>query len=189
MHTYKTPAATQAGTKRLELLARLGVGLHARCIQQATGKPISGWAVVPSTRSPGAHPLLHAVVLPAIRTMAPPGEPHAEISLGPGAEFRRTPRELVPGMWKINPGANPAEHHVLLIDDTWTTGGNAQSAAVALRSAGASAVTILTLARWLDRSRELVPEFIMGRLAHRNLDLFHCPALTSGCPQPREASR
>ena len=38
--------------------------------------------------------------------------------------------------------------HVLLLDDTWTTGSKLQSAAVALRQAGAAAVTGLCVARW-----------------------------------------
>lgn len=41
---------------------------------------------------------------------------------------------------------------VLLIDDTWTTGGNAQSAAVALRRAGAAKVAIVVIGRHFDRS-------------------------------------
>jgi predicted amidophosphoribosyltransferase len=41
---------------------------------------------------------------------------------------------------------------VLLIDDTWTTGGNAQSAALALRAAGAEKVAIVVIGRHFDRS-------------------------------------
>jgi predicted amidophosphoribosyltransferase len=40
---------------------------------------------------------------------------------------------------------------VLLIDDTWTTGGNAQSAALALRAAGAAKVAIVVIGRHFDR--------------------------------------
>lgn len=40
--------------------------------------------------------------------------------------------------------------HVLVVDDTWATGSRAQSAALALKSAGAEAVTVLVLARWLN---------------------------------------
>jgi len=41
---------------------------------------------------------------------------------------------------------------VLLVDDTWTTGGNAQSAAIALHEAGAAKVAIVVLGRHFDRS-------------------------------------
>jgi hypothetical protein len=40
---------------------------------------------------------------------------------------------------------------VLLIDDTWTTGANAQSAARALRSAGAGPVAVVVIGRYVNR--------------------------------------
>jgi len=40
---------------------------------------------------------------------------------------------------------------VLLIDDTWTTGGRAQSAAIALHDAGAARVAVIVLGRHFDR--------------------------------------
>jgi predicted amidophosphoribosyltransferase len=55
---------------------------------------------------------------------------------------------------------------VLLIDDTWTTGANAQSAAAALRAAGAGAVAAVVLGRhvtrgWDENDRRLraLPDF------------------------------
>jgi hypothetical protein len=49
---------------------------------------------------------------------------------------------------------------VLLIDDTWTTGANAQSAATALKAAGAGPVAAVVLGRhinrdWHDNDRRL----------------------------------
>lgn len=49
---------------------------------------------------------------------------------------------------------------VLLVDDTWTTGANAQSAAAALRASGAGTVAALVIARhvnrdWGDNDRRL----------------------------------
>jgi hypothetical protein len=41
---------------------------------------------------------------------------------------------------------------VLVIDDTWTTGAHAQSASAALKTAGAEAVGIVALGRWLNPS-------------------------------------
>jgi hypothetical protein len=40
---------------------------------------------------------------------------------------------------------------VLLIDDTWTTGANAQSAAAALKAAGAERVAALVIGRYVNR--------------------------------------
>lgn len=39
---------------------------------------------------------------------------------------------------------------VLVIDDTWTTGAHSQSASVALKQAGASAVAVVAIGRWVD---------------------------------------
>ncbi len=39
---------------------------------------------------------------------------------------------------------------VLLVDDTWTTGSSAQSAAAALRGAGADAVALVVIGRYID---------------------------------------
>jgi orotate phosphoribosyltransferase len=49
---------------------------------------------------------------------------------------------------------------VLLVDDTWTTGANAQSAAAALKRAGAGAVAAVVIGRhvnrdWNDNDRRL----------------------------------
>jgi predicted amidophosphoribosyltransferase len=62
---------------------------------------------------------------------------------------------------------------VLLIDDTWTTGANAQSAAAALRAADAGAVGVVVIGRhikrdWQDndrRLRALTRPFDWGRCA------------------------
>lgn len=44
-----------------------------------------------------------------------------------------------------------AGESVLLVDDTWTTGANAQSAAAALRSSGAGSVAALAIGRHVNR--------------------------------------
>jgi adenine/guanine phosphoribosyltransferase-like PRPP-binding protein len=44
--------------------------------------------------------------------------------------------------------------NVLLIDDTWTTGSNAQSAAFALKDAGASSVGFVVIGRYIVRDYE-----------------------------------
>lgn len=43
------------------------------------------------------------------------------------------------------------EQHVLLIDDTWTTGSSAQSAAAALKAAGAARVGLVVIGRHIRR--------------------------------------
>lgn len=57
-------------------------------------------------------------------------------------------------------------HHVLLIDDTWASGGHAESSAAALKRAGAARVTILILARWLSPHRGATGDFIRSELTN-----------------------
>ncbi|MFZ1993388.1 MAG: hypothetical protein WAU75_04710 [Solirubrobacteraceae bacterium] len=73
-------------------------------------------------------------------------------------------------------------HSVLLIDDTWTTGANAQSAAAALKAAGAERVAALVIGRYVNREwrhndRQL------SRLP-RPFDWGRCALCDAGAPTP-----
>jgi hypothetical protein len=57
-------------------------------------------------------------------------------------------RKVDPG--KYNPARDLDGESVLLIDDTWTTGSNAQSAAAALKTAGASRVAVIVIGRHIN---------------------------------------
>lgn len=46
-------------------------------------------------------------------------------------------------------------HHVLLVDDTWTSGGHARSAAFALRQAGAATVALVVIGRHVNPDWEV----------------------------------
>lgn len=122
------------------LLAMLLVFLHDRAPGLWRDAAVPAYAcVVPSGRGrPGAHPLQALVhgclALPWAPLVARPGGDPWARALDPG-RFR-APRSLG--------GAA-----VLLLDDTWTSGGTAQSAAVALKRAGARWVTVVVLGRHL----------------------------------------
>lgn len=53
---------------------------------------------------------------------------------------------------------------VLLLDDTWTTGGHAQSAAHALLAAGAEKVALIVIGRHIRREYEVTPDKTAGEL-------------------------
>lgn len=63
-------------------------------------------------------------------------------------------REFAPE--RYGPTRSLSGEDVLLIDDTWTTGGHAQSAAHVLKSAGAGRVGLVVVGRHLRRSWEIV---------------------------------
>lgn len=123
------------------LLAMLLVFLHDNAPgmwRTAASVPTCA-CVVPSGRGrPGPHPLQALVhgclALPWTALAARPGSDTWARALDPG-RFR-APRPL-------------AGAAVLLLDDTWTSGGTAQSAAVALKRAGARWVAVVVLGRHL----------------------------------------
>jgi hypothetical protein len=126
----------------MALLALLIVFLrdHGPCAWSRAGMT---WpthlAVVPSGRGrPGLHPL-RALAGPVLAGAAL-DLPWARLSLAdpddPGA------READPGRFLAAPVPGAG---VLLLDDTWTTGASAQSAAAALRLAGARSVAVVVL--------------------------------------------
>ena len=154
---YKSRQAG-AGAARLALLALLAVFLrdHGLCVWAAAGTVgPTHLAVVPSGRGrPGPHPLRALAgpltLLPwAELAAARPGDPAGRLA-DPG-RFVAAPL----------PGAR-----VALLDDTWTTGASAQSAAAALRLAGAQSVAVIVLGRHLRPGPAFppgLPRFAPGR--------------------------
>lgn len=62
------------------------------------------------------------------------------------------PRQLDVDRFATLAGANAVGKHILLVEDTWVSGGTVQSVAAALKRAGAARVTVLSVARLLDPS-------------------------------------
>jgi hypothetical protein len=112
---------------------------HGRCVWRHAGMPAPGrLAVVPSgCGRPGPHPLL-SLLAPCLRL------PQVPLAIRPG----RQGRDLDPDRFLA--GRAAAGTGVLLVDDTWVSGASAQSAAAALRLAGARHVATIVLARHLN---------------------------------------
>ena len=147
MRGYKaTPPVKEHGVI-VALTAILGLGLHSACAGQRLGVQVSHWAAIPSLPpKPGAHPL---------RALVVPGAPGQEITLT-AMPAPDDPRAVGAGHFVAEP--LPPSSHLLLIDDTWASGGHAQSAAIAGRAAGAAWVSVLAVARWIDPSWK-IPEY------------------------------
>jgi hypothetical protein len=114
---------------------------HGGCLWREAG--LAGpthVAVVPTARGrAGEHPL-RRLVAPYL------ARPWAELSARPGGQ---QVRDLDPERF----GAAPLPGaRVLLLDDTWTTGASAQSAAMALRRAGAESVCTVVIGRHVDQA-------------------------------------
>jgi len=119
---------------------------HERCLAHAAG--VAAFTVVTTVPSSDAargdaHPL-HAL---ASELVGPVRDRYAPV-------LRRSAVEVEPHRFsarKYAPRRGLAGCSVLLIDDTWTTGANAQSAAAALKAAGAGTVAAVVIGRHVNR--------------------------------------
>lgn len=119
---------------------------HEPCLARAAG--VSGFdlvTTVPSSdaRRDATHPL-HRLVGELVKPLQPR---YARL-------LRRTDTSVSPHHFHADRYAatmNLRSRAVLLIDDTWTTGANAHSAAAALKAAGAECVATLVIGRYVNR--------------------------------------
>jgi hypothetical protein len=171
MRGYKARPPVAESRMIAGLLLILTLHEHMRCAGVMAGVPFTHWAIVPSLPAkPGEHPL---------RSLVASHAPGNEVALVAASSVQR-PRE-VDATHFVAEAQLPRRTHVMLIDDTWTSGGHAQSAVLALRRSGASKVSVLVVARWLKANfagnRELVSE-----LARHDYDPGKCPWTSGTCP-------
>jgi hypothetical protein len=172
---YKS-AAPDAAQARATLLSLLLVFLrdHGGCAWRLAGggRP-SHVAVVPSTRGrPGRHPL-EALASPflALPWVHLAAAPHPDPP-DPGDHDLSLNRFAIP--------ARLTGARVLLLDDTWTTGSRVQSAAAALKLAGAAWVVAVVLGRHLsglaDTAKPFSSMLETRRYTMSEARLWPCPA-------------
>ncbi|MBE1551897.1 hypothetical protein GGC64_005984 [Mycobacterium sp. OAS707] len=150
-------------------LLRLAISRHQPCITAAVGQPVATRVVVPSlTSRMGTHPMV---------SIAHSLDLLGEVVLRPSLDARC---DRVVDADKLIVDGTVVGQHVMVIDDVWTTGSNAQSASLALRRAGASAVSVVVIARWLDARHPLCVRFIREQL-HANYDPLLCPVTGHRC--------
>jgi hypothetical protein len=94
--------------------------------------------------------------------------PHQSL-LTPGSDSPGSPRAVDPDRFVVGDPHLVAGRHVLLVEDTWVSGGSAQSAAVSLHRAGARYVTVLCVARMLKAG------WAEGRYLTSRYPTFHPP--------------
>lgn len=153
MQTYKATPPVQRSVDDLRLIVNIGTLLHGDCIRQELGHLWDSVTYVPSSRGrQGDHPV-QQLATAVSQVVDPAAVQRFLLDLGPGyvpgcTRVRRADRFAVSDEWQ---GAVRGKH-VLVVDDTWTTGASIQSAAAALKLAGAESVTGLCAARWLKWS-------------------------------------
>jgi hypothetical protein len=110
-------------------------------------------AVVPSGQGrPGPHPLAgivrSCVDLPLVRLAVRPGEIHA--------------RGVNAGWVRVGDPVRGCD--ILVVDDTWVSGGSAQSVAAALKLAGARRVAVVVLGRHVNPANPRAAAFLRAAL-------------------------
>ena len=154
---YKSGAAgaTEAGARLAAMLDRFlreYGGQVWRAAGMTAGPGLA--AVVPSGQGrPGPHPLL-GIVASCVDV------PIVPLAAAPGAAPRgRGLADGVAASW-LTVGGAVAGTDVLLVDDTWVSGSSAQSAAAALKAAGARRVALVVLGRHVDPADPRSAEFL-----------------------------
>lgn len=179
MRGYKNPLIP-TGTQRqtVALLSALGLIGHVACPGRLLGTSVTAWGTVPSLPPKPelpVHPLNDIV-----RQLARAGA--TEVSLKAAAGLTN-PRAINRSHYSVADDAAEGQH-VLLIDDTWTSGGHATSAALALRDGGATHVSVLVLARWLKIGWEATTAaWAKQRLTAPDFQPDTCPWTQTICPQ------
>lgn len=173
VYNYKAVEAGPSMEAQMMALLALGLSGHTDCVYALAGTQSTGWAVVPSTKGRST---LHDYVARLSR----PNALEIEIDY---VGSSRPDRHLHPELWKVKAPSQLPEH-VILIDDSWVTGSHAQGVAAALKTAGASQVSIFTVANVLDPTWGPNAPFIRERLAPPAFDKTRCPWTGADCPTP-----
>jgi hypothetical protein len=145
LKTYKsTSTARHEAGAALRTLLLVFLHDHGSCLWASAGITApSHIAVVPSGAGrPGVHPL-RALIEPYLAL------PWARLTACAGDAVQA--RELRVGRYR--PATSLRGASVLLIDDTWASGASAQSAAAALKLAGAASVVTLVFGRHVNPDR------------------------------------
>lgn len=180
MYRYKGMQPSVQAVNNVQLLLEHGLR-HLRCVNQIVGTNVQAVTVMPSRSHYQSGAPSQLQKLCALRL--PTGLPTVGIEPVAGATSDRKVdpdsfRVPVPVRWS----------HVLLIDDTWVSGGTVMSAVGALRAAGAAKVSSLVLARWLDPGYRATPKLIreVTEAGGWNPPQGVCPFTRDGvCPRVR----
>jgi hypothetical protein len=161
---WRYKAGREPAAARTSLLALLLAFLHDHgpCVWRQAGMTAPGLlAVVPTgCGRPGPHPLLD-LAAPFLRL------PPAPLVIRPGQQGRD------PDATRFNAERVRLNANVLLLDDSWVSGASAQSAAAALKRAGAGRVAVIVLGRHLDPADRLGAP-LAARLAPGPYDPGRC---------------
>jgi hypothetical protein len=177
MRHYKDNDSVAVRHRHTDVIRRLlyvGIMRHQSCIGRVVGQPVDCRLAIPSS---AGHAGLHPFIEMAQRMNAVPASPQ----LVPGSE-RVGEREVTAARFAVAPLQTRFDgKHVLILDDTWTTGSRTQSAAVLLRHLGARHVSVMVVARWIEPTWSKNQAFLKQHLVV-DFDVRRCPVTGTVCP-------
>lgn len=175
VYRYKRDQGEAAATAIGNLAALLYAfgAMHAHCPERQLGRPITAKAVMPSLRgNPGT-------TLTQMGQQFLPGWPWIQVTAT--ANYGDAGRSLDPTHFRVEPDDNLRDAHVLVLEDTWVTGGHSQAVAVALKRAGAATVTVLPICVLLNPIWGANAAFSQSQY-RRLWSPEICPVTGSDCP-------
>lgn len=181
---YKWSRPVQQCVQDMRLTVRIGTEIHGECIFDHIGHRWDSATYVPSSHGrKGRHPVADLAVSVAQVADRKTGARRFLIEAPDTPEARALADSRVSSVerFAVPDASRPAVEgrHVLLVDDTWTSGASIQSAAAAIKAAGAASVTGLVVDRWLS-AHYADHEKLMKTLT-RQYDPMVCPMGGSVC--------
>lgn len=173
LHRYKSDRPSLPACNRLVALIRLFKLYHLHCLESEQGLPICSVVAVPSGRNRSYHPLPEIAGIFASLGNERPDVPLVQARFVGQPRISRAERSNPhPDDFAIN---QRLAGHVVIVEDTWVTGRNAQSVAISARRQGASRVSIVVLARMLDYSYPLTKTLVDCWPKDHHFDPTVCP--------------
>lgn len=177
VYAYKDPAPAQPALRRIKIAVYFFLQFHLQCLDAVTGVAPTHVAAVPSGRGRSPHPLVDVILPFAGRVM----EPRSVRRIAPPRADGVRQSVLDPSI--VDVGAFTQADHVVVLEDTWTSGASCLSVAVAVRQAGAGVVSVVPFARYMNRTNQATSEWLEAQGELPRYDPAFCPVTRSPkCP-------
>jgi hypothetical protein len=147
---------------------------HSRCLD-ALGIPVTDYVTVPSGK-PGSREGDHP--LEGLARFAPESWKRLDLERTRDARSRSLDSKSL----SLTAAPDLSGRHVVVFDDTWTTGASAQSAAKVVRQAGAEIVSIVVVARIMNSASWEPTATFFKKYPKTEWSGAVCPVTGGACP-------
>ncbi|OBK67149.1 hypothetical protein A5653_17615 [Mycobacterium colombiense] len=178
MYGYKSTPQSAVLVQRVASLAAVALRGHVKCASKLVGVPCTHWATVPSLQNIAPNHPFREILLGFARADAEIEVVATDAVQGKTKQERRT---YNPAFYALKTPV-PEGTHVMLVDDTWTSGSHAQSVATVLKQAGAGKVSTLAIARWLDPVDPWSKRVYNASIKTQPYNPNVCPWTGAACP-------